>query len=152
MRNFNCLVCKRECFGRNNQVFCSPECKNKHHNAQTRLIYSAGKHEKDEIRHVQAQIYANNDKIRKINDVFDQEVARKNSEYAILKSDYSDLLEKYIKIKAELEKIRSRYYDSFQSMQKVDEQIKLLACLAQIVSPAIEKITENMGKMKPDNG
>jgi hypothetical protein len=151
MKDITCLVCKKEFYGRDNQVFCSSECKNKHYNAQTRLIYRIGKEEKGEIANIQSQMYEYNDRIIKANDIFDEETANYKSEIAILRSDYTDLLEKYEKLKADLQKIRSQYFDARQSMQKMDDQLKLLGLAAEMLRPAIEKITENLGKTKKDN-
>ncbi len=150
MKNNACLVCKKEFYGRNNQIFCSSECKNRHNNLKTRLIYRNGKPGSEEISQIQADIYTNNERIQRISDIFNKETAIYKAEIAVLKSDYTDLLKKYERFKNELEKIRKKYYDAQNSMVEMEEQIKLLGALGEMFVPAINKVVENLTKTKKD--
>lgn len=150
MKIITCLVCKYEFSGRNNQIFCSSDCKNKHYNLKTRLTYSAGKFGSQEIKNLQEQSYANKAKILKINDNFDNEMAIHKAELSILKNDYMDLHKNYEKIKVDLEKINSKYVDCFGSSKKSEEQLMMIKVISELIGPYVSKIVDNIVKIEKD--
>ncbi len=150
MKIITCFVCKNEFSGRNNQIFCSSDCKNNHYNQKTRLTYSAGKFGSQEINNLQEQSYANKAKILKINDNFDNEIAIHKAELSILKNDYMDLHKNYEKIKVDLEKIKSKYVDCFGSSKKSEEQLMMIKVISELIVPYVSKIVDNIVKIEKD--
>ncbi len=151
MKNITCLVCKNDFYGRNNQIFCSIECKNKHNNIKTRLIYGVGKHGNDKITNIQEQIYSNNERFKKAYAILEDEAKINKSEREALRKDYEDLLNNFNRLKADLEKIRGKYIDSLHSARKSEEQLNLIKGLGELLGPIIIKVVDNLGKTDDKN-
>jgi DNA repair exonuclease SbcCD ATPase subunit len=150
MKDSTCLVCKTEFYGRENQIFCCTDCKNKHYNVKNKLFYKAGKFGEGQIAQIQEQIYNNNDRIAKINSNYIKVEESYKAEIAELKADYNELLRKYETFEVSFERIRGRYGDALQSAKKLEEQMALLKGLGEMLGPTINKLTKNLGKMKQD--
>jgi hypothetical protein len=148
MKNTTCLVCKNDFYGRNNQIFCSIECKNKHNNIKTRLIYSVGKHGDDKISDIQDQMYASDERIRKAYAVLVKESDINKAERELLRKDYLDLLKELEKFKADLEKIKRKYLDSLGSAKELDGQLNIIKGLGALFGPMISKAIDNLGKLE----
>jgi hypothetical protein len=146
MKLIECKVCKNEFYGRRNQIFCSNECKNKHYNQKTKLIYQLGRHGEGKIAEFQEAVYVNTAKVIKIDSIFSAEKELYHSEVAILRSDYVELANNYQKLNVEVERIRKRYIHCHNSAIKSEEQIELLNGLGKMLAPAINKVLENLGK------
>jgi chromosome segregation ATPase len=130
-----------------NQIFCSIQCKNAHHNFKNRLIYAAGKHGTEEIEEIQATVY-NNDK--KIELAARDMAAKKAGQDAIiekLKTDYINLQKKYQNLEEQCTVLQSKYYRAYKSAKETEENYKLLQELAQQFKPFIEKISDNINIM-----
>lgn len=150
MKISNCLVCKTEFYGRDNQIFCSSDCKNKHHNVKSKLFYRAGKFGEGQIAAIQEQIYLNNDRFIKTNDNFTRVEESYKAELAELRSDYTELSGKYEGFKKDLERIRGKYVDSFNNARKSEAQLALITELGEMFAPALGKLTENLLKTKKE--
>jgi archaellum component FlaC len=146
MKNSTCLVCETVFLGRNNQKFCGPECKNNYYNQKNRLRYQVNKHQDAAIAILQDE--SNSNKVRSLNAirVFDQLEADFNAELAQLKADYTDLLNKYMELKDDLETIRSKYWKSYGSAQKTAMQIENIKVLYGLIEPYLKKVEDNLGK------
>ena len=86
------------------------------------------------------KINSDNARLIKVDAIFEEEKAIYKSEMKQLKTDYSDLLDKYERIQEKLGKLKGRYSEALLSKEELEEQLKSINAIATLLGTAIGKV------------
>ena len=111
MKLIICPICKTEFKGRNNQIFCSIECKNEFHNSKNKETFDIIELLPEKYNEIQSKIL---------------ELSNSNEQLKVelqsVKKKYAKLKRAYLEIKEELNELEANSQETDDTQEKNEEE------------------------------